>query len=298
MEQGALGKLYEDGEVIIRQNEVGSCMYVIQEGRAEIILENEEKDIQIAIRKEGDFFGEMALFDRDVRSATVRALGPCRILTVDKKNLLSRIHQDPSLAFRLLEDMSGRIRELDAEIYRLIDLIPTDDRSTSNSRHLKGYKIESRVRRLMLPPEIVFQAFSGIGGDRGWMYMDWAWVVRGWMDELIGGVGLRRGRRHPDEIEAGETLDFWRVVEIIPDRSMLLHAEMITPGEAWLEFRSEPIKDGQTVLSLRAYFQPHGFWGWLYWYSLFPIHKFIFDGMIRNLGNRAYEIAAEPVNVD
>lgn len=298
MEQGELGKYYQDGEVIIRQNDVGNCMYVIQEGQVEIILENGDKEIRLAIRKEGDFFGEMALFDRDVRSATVRALGRCRVLTVDKKNLLSRIHEDPSLAFRVLEVMSSRIRELVAEVDRLTATIPAEDHSSIRSKPRDGLKIESRFRRINLPPEIVFQAYTGIGGDRGWMYMDWAWEIRGWIDELIGGVGLRRGRRHPDEIETGEALDFWRVAEIVPDRSMLLHAEMVTPGEAWLEFRSDPHKAEQTLFSLRAYFQPHGFWGRLYWYSLFPIHKFIFDGMIRNLAGRAYEIAPDSVYRD
>lgn len=97
-------------------------MYVIQEGAVEIILEEEGEEILLAKRKAGDFFGEMALFDRDVRSASVRALGPARILTVDKKNLLPRIHQDPSMAFRILEIMSNRIRELLLEVNRLTEI--------------------------------------------------------------------------------------------------------------------------------------------------------------------------------
>ncbi len=123
MKAGDLGKTYEDGEYIIQQGEVGYCMYVIQEGAVEIILEEEGKEITLATRKAGDFFGEMALFDRDVRSASVRALGPVRILTVDKKNLLPRIHQDPSMAFRILEIMSNRIRELLNEVNRLTELL-------------------------------------------------------------------------------------------------------------------------------------------------------------------------------
>jgi CRP-like cAMP-binding protein len=119
---GDLGKVYEGGEVIIRQGEVGDCMYVIQEGEVEILLEDGENVIRLITRKEGDFFGEMALFDRDVRSATVKALGRARILTVDKRNLLGRISKDPSMAFRLLETMSNRIRELLVEVNRLSDL--------------------------------------------------------------------------------------------------------------------------------------------------------------------------------
>jgi CRP-like cAMP-binding protein len=123
VETGALGKLYEDGEIIIRQGEIGDCMYVIQEGEVEILLEEGENQVHVATRKEGEFFGEMALFDRDVRSATVRAKGGARILTVDKGNLLTRIHKDPSMAFRVLETMSNRIRELLDEVNRLSEIV-------------------------------------------------------------------------------------------------------------------------------------------------------------------------------
>ena len=119
MDTGALGKVYQDGEVIIRQGEVGDCMYVIQEGQAEIVTKGESQEVRLAMRSEGDFIGEMALFDREVRSATVRASGPVRVLTVDKKNFLRRIQEDPSLAFRMVETMSRRIRELNDEVTRL-----------------------------------------------------------------------------------------------------------------------------------------------------------------------------------
>jgi CRP-like cAMP-binding protein len=116
MDTGALGKIYQDGEVIVRQGEVGDCMYVIQEGKVEVIAEMEDCEVHLAIREEGDFFGEMAIFERDVRSATIRALGEVRVLTVDKHNLLRRIHEDPTLAFRLVETLSGRIRDLSEEV--------------------------------------------------------------------------------------------------------------------------------------------------------------------------------------
>jgi len=159
---------------------------------------------------------------------------------------------------------------------------------------IEGMMIEKRQKVLDLPTEAVFKAYTGIGGERGWLYMDWAWTIRGWMDKLVGGVGLRRGRRHPDEIRVGESLDFWRVESITPERSMLLRAEMKTPGRAWLEFESVPQPDGKTLLKLGAYFAARGLAGFIYWYSLFPIHKFIFDGMIRNLTKRAAEIARSP----
>ena len=119
MDTGALGKVYEDGEILIRQGEVGDCMYVIQEGKVEVLIEENGQEVQLAIRSAGDFIGEMAIFERDVRSATIRALGQVRVLTIDKKNFLRRIHQDPSLAFRLVEILSGRIRELSEENARL-----------------------------------------------------------------------------------------------------------------------------------------------------------------------------------
>ena len=112
MATGALGRTYRDGEVIIQQGEVGDCMYVIQEGEVEVIHESEGKEIQLQVHGVGAFLGAMAIFDRDVRSATVRALGEAKVLTVDKKNLMRRVHEDPSLAFKLIETMSHRIREL------------------------------------------------------------------------------------------------------------------------------------------------------------------------------------------
>jgi CRP-like cAMP-binding protein len=119
MEHGALGKVYRNGESIVRQGESGDCMYVIQAGQVEVLQEREGKEIRLSVLDEGDVFGEMALFEREARSATVRALGDARVLTVDKKTFLRRVHEDPSFAFRILQKMSHRIRELDAELVRV-----------------------------------------------------------------------------------------------------------------------------------------------------------------------------------
>jgi flavin-dependent dehydrogenase len=116
---GGLGKVYHAGEVIVRQGEVGDCMYVIQSGKVEVVREHEGKEIRLAELGEGDFFGEMALFEKDVRSATVRPLGDVRVLTVDRKMFLRKIHDDPSLAFMIMQRMSRRLRELNAEITRM-----------------------------------------------------------------------------------------------------------------------------------------------------------------------------------
>jgi CRP-like cAMP-binding protein len=116
---GELGKIYQDGEVIVRQGEVGDCMYVVQEGKVEVVLETEGREIRLAELGEGELIGEMAIFDREVRMATVRAFGKARVLTVDERNFLRRVHEDPSLAYRLVRTMSQRIRELTTEVARL-----------------------------------------------------------------------------------------------------------------------------------------------------------------------------------
>jgi CRP/FNR family cyclic AMP-dependent transcriptional regulator len=116
MKSGELGKEYKNGEVIIKQGESGNCMYVIQSGEVEVLRNNNGSQVRLAVRKEGDFFGEMALFSKEVRSATIRALGAARVLTVDRKNLLNSIQKDPSLAFRIIETLSKRIRDLSEEI--------------------------------------------------------------------------------------------------------------------------------------------------------------------------------------
>jgi CRP-like cAMP-binding protein len=119
MSQGALGKLYHDGEVIVRQGEMGDAMFVIQEGQLEILLEKDGRETRIRVAGKDELIGEMAVFEHEARSATVRALGDARVLTVDRKNFLRRINEDPSLAFRLVETMSRRVRELSEEIATL-----------------------------------------------------------------------------------------------------------------------------------------------------------------------------------
>jgi CRP-like cAMP-binding protein len=116
MESGALGKVYKDTEIIIKQGELGDCIFVIQEGLVEIVNETDHGEVQLAMRGTGEFFGEMAIFERAVRMATVRAIGEARVLTVDKKNFLRRVHEDPSLAFHLAQTMSARVRELSTEV--------------------------------------------------------------------------------------------------------------------------------------------------------------------------------------
>ena len=119
MEVNGLGKIYKDTEVIVKQGEQGDCMFVIQEGLVEVVKELDSGEVVLALRGSGGFFGEMAIFEREVRSATVRALGEARVLTIDKKNLLRRIHEDPSMALHLVQSLSARIRELSDELARI-----------------------------------------------------------------------------------------------------------------------------------------------------------------------------------
>jgi hypothetical protein len=124
-----------------------------------------------------------------------------------------------------------------------------------------------------------------IGGKRGWYYTNWLWSIRGIMDKMFGGVGLRRGRTNFNSINAGDTLDFWRV--LVADKSqkrLLLYAEMKLPGEAWLEFMIVR-NDGQDFLKQTATFRPKGLLGRLYWYSVLPFHYFVFQGMAENIVN-------------
>ncbi len=119
MDEGGLGATYQDGEIIVRQGDVGDRMFIIQKGRAQVLIEKDGQETPIRVAEEGELIGEMAIFEKVARSATVRALGKARVLTVDKKNFLRRIHEDPALAFRVVQTMSRRIRELSDELARI-----------------------------------------------------------------------------------------------------------------------------------------------------------------------------------
>ena len=146
-----------------------------------------------------------------------------------------------------------------------------------------GCFIDRREKRIIADDKMVLDNIWSIGGERGWYYANWLWALRGFIDKLFGGVGLRRGRTNKSEISAGDTLDFWRV--IVADKQsqrLLLYAEMKLPGEAWLEFKIN-IKDGNNYLNQTATFRPRGLLGRLYWYSVLPFHHFVFEGMAENI---------------
>ena len=142
--------------------------------------------------------------------------------------------------------------------------------------------VDSRTRQVAACSADAFKPVRRIGGTTGWYYGNWLWKIRGFLDLLVGGVGVRRGRRHPDELRIGDSLDFWRVDQFEENKLLRLVAEMKVPGRAWLEFEVTE-KNGVSTIRQTAIFDPVGLFGIAYWYALFPLHQFVFAGMLRNL---------------
>jgi uncharacterized protein YbjT (DUF2867 family) len=150
---------------------------------------------------------------------------------------------------------------------------------------------DARKRTIAAPDWAIFRAVCRVGGGHGWYAADSLWRIRGWMDRLVGGPGLRRGRRDPEIVRYGEALDFWRVVGHVADRRLSLRAEMKLPGEAVLEFRIEPIGARECTLQQVALFQPKGLVGLMYWYAVAPFHHIVFRGMLLGIEREALRIA-------
>ncbi len=161
------------------------------------------------------------------------------------------------------------------------DPLPTDPRWSGGSVYL-----DRRAQQVDAPPDALWRVVTGIGGETGWYSFPLAWSVRGWLDSLTGGVGLKRGRRDPAELHVGEALDFWRVEEIEPGRLLRLRAEMRLPGRAWLEMKVVDSPHGSRY-EQRAIFLPKGLTGHLYWRAISPFHAVIFGGMARNIASAA-----------
>lgn len=155
--------------------------------------------------------------------------------------------------------------------------------------------VDSRTAQVSVSPHLAFAPVEKIGGANGWYFANILWWLRGALDLLAGGVGLRRGRRDPHTLAAGDTLDFWRVESVQSDRRLNLVAEMKVPGRAWLQFEVEPNIRG-SVIRQTAIFDPAGLGGLVYWYALYPIHRWIFNGMLQSIATTAERSAriAEP----
>jgi uncharacterized protein YbjT (DUF2867 family) len=161
------------------------------------------------------------------------------------------------------------------------DPMPTDPAWSGGT----AYRDERSVD-VEAPPSAMWDVIEGVGGERGWYSLPMAWAVRGLLDRLVGGVGLRRGRRHPDRLSVGDAVDFWRVEALERGAVLRLRAEMKLPGDAWLEFAVEG-RDGAAVLHQRALFIPRGLAGHLYWFAVTPFHGIVFGSMARNLARAA-----------
>ncbi|MEQ8672341.1 MAG: DUF2867 domain-containing protein [Aggregatilineales bacterium] len=152
----------------------------------------------------------------------------------------------------------------------------------------RGMMIEQRKRIVDATREDIYEAFTSLGGQTGWLYLDWLWRIRGSMDRVVGGPGYRRGRRTSINLRAGDTLDFWRVEAVKYNEMLRLRAEMKLPGRGWLQFEIQPDDSSDRLQLIQtAYYAPKGLFGYLYWYSIFFVHKFIFDGLIDRIVARA-----------
>lgn len=189
----------------------------------------------------------------------------------------------------------GKIRRGEVETHwsaASVPASPSDPLPTDPGWAGGSWYVDRRSRRTAAPPERLWQVVQGIGGRNGWYSFPLAWAARGWADRLAGGVGLRRGRRHPQELRVGDALDWWRVEELREepsDRLLRLRAEMKVPGYAWLELRVQPNADGGSVYQQCAVFIPHGLAGQLYWWAVAPFHGVVFGGMARNITRTAEE---------
>jgi hypothetical protein len=233
-----------------------------------------------------------------VNDHSIEELLPGRLLTYREavRSALGRIRSGMVVTSWAGAELGGR---------RPADPMPTDP-SWAGGTVLS----DERSRRVEAPPAAVYRTIEAIGGDTGWYSGEWLWSIRGLMDKVVGGVGMRRGRRNPKDLRIGDPLDFWRVEALEPDRLVRLRAEMKLPGDAWLEWRIEPV-DGQpdedppdedqpdddqpddracTVHQLARY-HPRGLLGRAYWLAVAPFHRFVFPDMLDGIARDAEQAA-------
>jgi len=180
----------------------------------------------------------------------------------------------------------GRMRDGDVETsWRNASIEGASSNPLPSDPDWAGHLVYTDLRAKHTPaePAELWRIIEGIGGDNGWYSFPLAWAVRGWADKLVGGVGLRRGRRDAERLHTGDVLDFWRVESLERGRFLRLRAEMRVPGRAWLEMTAEPSPDGGSVYRQRAVFFPRGLGGRLYWFSILPFHGIIFSGMANRI---------------
>jgi len=172
-------------------------------------------------------------------------------------------------------------------------LAAPDEASLSSLTSTEGMIVERRQRAIFASPEQVFAEVEHLGGGAGWPYANVLWRVRGLMDRLVGGIGMRLGRRDPDHLRVGDALDFWRVEEVRRPTLLRLRAEMKVPGRAWRQYEVTSIEGGSRLVQT-AFFEPKGLPGLVYWYVLYPVHGLIFRGTVRVLSERAIRQGPPP----
>lgn len=200
------------------------------------------------------------------------------------------------LALRRVDDLEVLSSWADAELVR--DEIVSPRTGSGADTHAEpqphdpawaGGTVLSDERSVIAEASVeqLFKEVCSVGGDRGWPAFDVLWDIRGLLDDMLGGVGTRRGRRHPDDLAVGDALDFWRVEVLEPQHLLRLRAEMRVPGKAWLEFHFHALGDGRSMLEQKARFVPRGLWGRVYWTVLIPVHAVLFPLMVRRLARAA-----------
>lgn len=226
---------------------------------------------------------ESMRFEVIVKRTGIRELVPVRLISYNEAVDLAFQKIDQNLVVSSWKDSFSQ----SSTPINMLDYIQVPD---------KGVFTDKRFREIhALSVEQVVDNIWKIGGEHGWYYLNFLWRLRGFIDKLAGGVGLRRGRRSPDSLLPGDALDFWRV--LLADRNehrLLLYAEMKLPGEAWLEFKVIE-RNKRSFLEQTATFRPHGVWGRLYWYSVLPFHGFIFSGMANQLSGNADRLVGKAV---
>ena len=229
----------------------------------------------------------------DIARPLVEGLGSEVIVTDD---LAQRLFPEiKPISYRHAVELAlERIEEHNVEtIWSASSDDPADEEEFLKLDSTEGMLLERRQIVINASPEVVFAEVETIGGNKGWYYGGLLWRIRGMMDKLVGGPGLRRGRRDPDRLRVGEAVDFWRVEAHERNKLLRLRAEMRMPGRAWLQYELLPgeQKPGTTLLRQTAFFESHGLAGLAYWYSLLPVHMFMFSGMVRNIRTAAEQRA-------
>ncbi len=219
----------------------------------------------------------------------INLVNSMKIEVVAKDNSLEKMLNIKPISYKEAVKLAFQRIEQNNVISSWKDSLISSSTESSLSGHVEvpthGCFFDKREKEITTNVDQVLNNIWSIGGERGWYYGDWLWSLRGFLDKLFGGVGLRRGRTNQNDIHVGDTLDFWRVLAADKkNKRLLLYAEMKLPGEAWLEFKIVK-KNEKNFLQQTATFRPKGLLGRLYWYSVLPFHYFVFDGMAENVIN-------------